>query len=509
MARRPTRRAALRALAAGGVAAGVYGAAPGLRFVRSAGAADDGPRFLIVMGCFGGASMLDCFMPVDVSEAYTHPQRGTVLSYPTTTVEGSNIRCVDRWWPRKYLERHAAQSVVLSTLSSSVNHFVAQARAVNGRDVNAGRTMMEAVASVHGAGRALPNVNMGRGGYAEPGADPGLDPRFRAEIVTNPVTFPLTMSGHAGIVRNGDRPGEDPDLRAAFTARARALRDGELETLSPFAQTFPTARRRRDILQARRTTEPMLEASRLIEELLFVPDLGEAFPLEQYGLTSSSEAERILDRLPGAFPANATGTPQDRLQAQAALAYLLIRTGSSAAVTLTEPGTDGFLAFDQSHQSHRGAQETHWDRVLRAADDLIYLLDTAEYIDADGPTGTTLWDRSMIVFATEFGRDKWDTGGGFGTGHHLNNGLLVTSPLLRGNQVLGAPDPNNGFLAGFDRTTGAVTPFDDVPAGEDPLYSDPRQPPPEEAVYGTLLDALGVEYPEQETIPAMLKDPRL
>ena len=503
---RPSRRSALRALAAAGVGAGAFSLAPGLRFLPSAGANHDGPRFLIVMGCFGGASMLDCFMPVSVDEAWTDPQRGTVISYPTVQPEGSNIRCVDRSWPRQYLERHASQSAVMSTMSSSVNHLVAQARSVNGRDVNAGRTMMEAVADVYGEGLALPNVNMGRGGYAEPGADPSLDPRYRAEIVTNPVTFPLSMSGHAGILRNGARPAQDPVLRAAMVERARALRDGELEPLSPFGQTFPSARRRRELLQARRTTEPMLETQRLIEELLFVPDLGEAFPLEAYGLTPSSEADRILDRLPGAFPANATGTPQDRLQAQAALAYLLIRTGTSAAVTLTEPGTDGFLAFDQSHQSHRSAQQTHWDRVLRAADDLIELLSTAEYIGADGPTGTSLWDRSMIVFATEFGRDKWDSGGGFGTGHHLNNGLLVTSPLIAGNQTLGAPDPNNGFLAGFDGATGETTPFEGIVPGADPLFSDPRQPPGEELVYGTLLAALGVEFEGQETLPVLLGD---
>ncbi|MCO4774168.1 MAG: hypothetical protein KDA24_29325 [Deltaproteobacteria bacterium] len=500
-----SRRAALRGLAATGVGAAAYAAGFGpSRFVRTASADPDDPRYLIVIGCFGGASMLDSFMPVDVADAYTHEQRGTVISYPTVQPEGSNIRCVDRQWPRQYLERHAHQSVVMSTLSSSVNHFVAQARSVNGRDINAGRTMPEAIAAAHGSTYPLPNVNMGRGGYSEPGADASLDPRFRGEIVTNPVTFPLSMSGHGGILPNGPRPAQDPDVRAALVARARQVRDEQLETVSPFAQTFPNARTRRDLLQARRTIERRLEVDQLIEKLLFVPDLGEAFPINAWGLSSSEEADRILDRLPGAFPANANGTPQDRLQAQAALAYLLIRTGSSAAVTLTEPGTDGFLAFDQSHQSHRNAQGTHWDRVLRLADDLIDLLSTAEYIGSDGPTGTSLWDRSMIVFATEFGRDKWDLGGGFGTGHHLNNGLLVTSPLLAGNQSLGTPDPNNGFLSGWDGSTGESTLFDDVPAGEDPLFSDQRQPPGEEKVYGTLLKALGVSYEGQETLPAVL-----
>ncbi len=503
MGRSLSRRTALRGLAATGLGAGALAVSPGRSFVRSASADPDDPRFLIVLGRFGGASMLDCFMPVDAGDALTHAQRGTVLSYPTTQPAGSNIRCVDRSAPREYLQRHAHQTVVMSTMSSSVNHFVAQARAINGRDVNAGRTMMEAVAAVYGQQRPLPNVNMGRGGYSEPGADPSLAPRYRGEIVTNPVTFPLSMSGHAGILPLGARPAQDPATRRDLVARA--LRDGELEVISPFARTFPAARSRRDLLQARRTIEPALEAQDLIEKLLFVPDLGDALPLSQYGLTASEEADRILDRLPGAFPANAAGTPQDRLQAQAALAYLLIRTGASSAVTLTEPGTDGFLAFDQSHQSHRAAQRTHWDRVLRAADDLIDLLSTAEYIGADGPTGTSLWDRSMIVFATEFGRDKWDTGDGFGTGHHLNNGLLVTSPLLRGNQSLGEADPNNGFLTGWDPATGASRPFDDLTPGEDPLFSDPRQPPGEEAVYGTLLKALGVSYEGQETLPVVLR----
>ena len=39
----------------------------------------------------------------------------------------------------------------------------------------------------------------------------------------------------------------------------------------------------------------------------------------------------------------------------------------------------------------------------------------------------------MILFATEFGRDKWDTGGSFGTGHNMNNGLLMVSPLIQGD----------------------------------------------------------------------------
>lgn len=498
-----SRRHMLRNL---GIAAGGAGAASmGLR-LRRASAAGDGPCYLIVLGCFGGASMLDSFMPVDRSEALTHENRGTVLSYDTARPEGSNIRCVNRSQFTDFLSRHGANTVAMATQSSSVNHFVAQSRSINGRDVFAGRTLAEAVAAVHGGDMTLPNVNMGRGGYSEPGADQSLDPRFRAEIVTNPVIFPLSTSGHQGIAPLGDRPFQDPDTRAAMVARARELRDHTLEAVSPFGQTFATSRRRRDVLWNRSHIEPAIEGAELMRRLLYVSDLGTLFPQEEYGITSSDEAQRVVDALPGSFPVSTSGTADDRLQAQAALAYLLLRTGTSCAVTLTEPGTDGFLAFDQSHQSHRNAQRTHWNRVLNTADRLIGLLSTAEYIDQEGPTGTSLWDRTMLVFATEFGRDKWDTGGGFGTGHHLNNGLLAVSPLLRGNQSLGMADPNNGFLTGFDWETGAPTPYDDVAPGEDPLFNHPNLPPAEEPVFGTLSSALGVEYPGQETIPVLLPE---
>ena len=494
---KPTRRTLLKGLGAG------LGGSLLPVWRRAAAGGPAGPRFVIVLGCFGGASILDSFLPVDPAQAHSDPQRGTVISYPIAQPPGSNIRCVDRPTPRAFLERHAQHSVVLATQSSSVNHFVAQARSVNGRDTFGGRTLAEAVAAVHGEDMPLPNVSMGRGGFADPGRDGTLADRFRAEVVANPVVFPLSTSGHAGVAANGPRPFQDPATRQDLVALARAARDGELERVSPFAQTFATARRRRDLLWARANTEPRLEAADLIRRLFFVEDLGDILPLGEYGLGSSEEAARVVAALPASFPQDTSGNPDDRLQAQAALAYLLLRTGTSCAVTLTEPGTDGFLAFDQSHQSHRSAQSTHWDRVLDVADRLIGLLETAPYEGPAGPDGT-LWDRTMIVFATEFGRDKWDTGGGFGTGHHLNNGLLVVSPLLAGNQSLGEVDPANGFTTGFDPVTGAPTPYDDLQPGEDPLFTDPRLPPAEEPVFGTLLSALGVEFEGQQTLPVML-----
>ncbi len=498
------RRQLLSALIASGAAAGVGASLPFGRRVARADADPDDPRFLVVMGCFGGASMLDCFMPVDSSEARTQPGRGTVFAYPTVQPDGSQIRCVDRGTPRAFLDRFRDQMVVMATQSSSVNHQAAQQRWVSGRDALNGRTMAELVAEGHGVDRALPNVNMGKGGYAAQGSDPGLAPRYRGQVVTNPVVFALSTHGHAGVIPVGGEGLQDPDQRGLLIDQARAFREGVLETGSPFARTFASSRRRQELLLSRRDSDPRLEAEDLVQRLLFVPDLGDLFPLSAYGLRANEEADLVLSQLPKAFPASTSGRAEDPFQAQAALAYLLLRTGTSAAVTLTDPGEDGFLAFDNSHTDHRRAQASHWDRVLDVASRLALLLQGAEYVDSAGvATGTSLWDRTVMVFPTEFGRDKWDRGAGTGTGHHLNNGLLVVSPQLRGNRVLGAVDPNNGFTCGFDAETGDPTPFEGLSPGEDPLYSDPRLPPGEELVCGSILDLAGIRFPGQQVLPAL------
>lgn len=499
-----SRRRLLQALAGAGIG-GTTGLVGTRMMSRAYAAPDGGPRFLVVMGCFGGASMLDCFMPVDRSEAFTDPSRGTVISYDTVRPRGDDFACPDRSAPVDFLLEHGDDCVVMGYQASSVNHFEAQRRVTNGRDADRGRTLTETVAAAYGASMALPNVNMGRGGFSEPGADATLDARYRAEIVTNPVTFALSTSGHAGVIPTEGAALADPELRARLIEKARGVRDAALESSSPFARTFATSRIRQDLLDRRRDHDLRLEQANLIERLLYIPDMGDIFPLSDYGLVPSDEVELIGDVLDDAGPVTTSGIAEDRLEAQAALAYLLIRNQVSCGVTLTDPGTDGFLAFDQSHADHITAQADHWDRALDVASKLIRLLKGAEYEDAGGPTGTSYWDRTMIVFATEFGRDKWDTGGSFGTGHNMNNGLLAVSPLLRGGQVLGRVDPRNGHICGYDVETGRPTPFADLAPGEDPLSDDPRLPPGEEQVYGGLMAALGISYEGQQTMPVLLR----
>jgi uncharacterized protein (DUF1501 family) len=93
-----------------------------------------------------------------------------------------------------------------------------------------------------------------------------------------------------------------------------------------------------------------------------------------------------------------------------------------------------------------------WSRVLGVADRLIGLLKSEEW-----GNGQSLWDRTMIYVANDFGRSKNRPQGAeqFGTGHDLNDGALIISPLANGGRLLGGIDPDTGITYGFDPLTGA------------------------------------------------------
>jgi hypothetical protein len=96
-----------------------------------------------------------------------------------------------------------------------------------------------------------------------------------------------------------------------------------------------------------------------------------------------------------------------------------------------------------------------WSRLLSVAGRLIELLEGVEYGD-----GKSYWDHSLMYFASDFGRTRNRADGAreFGSGHHLNNGCLIVSPMLKGNSVLGGVDPNTTLTYGFDPMTGAPEP---------------------------------------------------
>ncbi|MEL6189506.1 MAG: hypothetical protein AAFU79_33190, partial [Myxococcota bacterium] len=227
-----------------------------------------------------------------------------------------------------------------------------------------------------------------------------------------------------------------------------------------------------------------VEKANLIEKLMLFPD-SEAYPLARFGLSSSSASARAREVFPN--------YEKDPLEAQACLAYLLLKFRISVTVTLG-PGFDVVIdrdgdvgglpdgsmknppiAFDFSHQSHRGTQAFMWSRILGVADGLIRLLKEEELGD-----GVSFWDRSLIYFATEFGRtrNRPANADDFGSGHDLDNGALIVSPLVKGDTVLGGMDPNTGYGYGYDPVTGAP---------------DRNRKTVEAEVFSGLLDVLGVD----------------
>jgi hypothetical protein len=477
------RRDALKA----GAAAAATAALP---FGARAQTSDDEQKFLFVIAANGGGSILDSFLPIVDSES---PNGQTIVAYPQALVQkpnGSNLRCVHTTLPlglppgyqQTFLQNHAADTAVMTVEGTSVNHIVAGKRAVTGANANRGRTIMEAMALAHGNGMLLPNCNMSESGYLEPGDDATLPGFARGETIADALLFPVATDGIRGVPRS---PARD------LVERARGVRE-RLDNQSVFAQTFRASKMLNRYLHTRRSVVPAMEAADLITKLMMVPNIPGQIPLESFGLSSSPEGQRVRQMFPDLL--------DDPFDAQAALAFLLARYRISCAVTISPsfaPIIEGAtlintpLAFDFSHTQHPLAQYTMWSRMFRAADGLIKLLKEQDFDDTD-PSKGKMWDRSLVYFATEFGRDKTRPSGSFeyGTGHNLNNGAILVSPLLNGNRVYGGVDVNTALTYGFDRTTGEPAPGTVMREGD---------------IYGVIAQAMGISYPGQILVPTMIK----
>lgn len=457
MAKTTLHRRRFLQLGAAAAAAGAALTAPsflrrrGRAHAQSQGAGDG--RLLFVIAASGGASIIDSLLPVAASEVTTG-DADRLAVYPDSVIAqptGSNLRCVrnlglpglfeSSYDTTQFLARHAADTAVVCVENTSVNHVVAQKRAITGAGIDGGRTIMEAVAETHGSALPLASCNMASGGFIEPGDRSDVPDHARAEIINDPRLFAVATHGARGVQ---GAPAQ------SLIERARGVRE-RLDDASPFGERFTTSALRQRYLDLRRRLGPQLEQADLITKLMLFQN-SPAIPLEKFGLESSPE----LDKLRETFPL----LTEDRLQSQAALAFLLARYQVSCALAMGpgfEPnflpdGTiaDTPIAFDFSHSDHIVTQNVMWSRVLMATDGLISLLKSQP--DGDG----TLWDRSLIYIATDFGRSKDRPAGAqsFGTGHHLNNGNILVSPLLRGNRVYGGVDPNTCLTHGFDPKTG-------------------------------------------------------
>lgn len=458
------------------------------------------PRFLIVLGGTGGASLIDSFLAIRESESQN---AATINAYPDAAVQsidGTPFRAIDRTGPAvgaipapfqsnqsAFVQKHASDMMVATMTGTSVNHAVAQKRALTGNEAWAGRTLQELVALQYGEGLALANVAMATGtSFIQPGTDRSLPTHCYPETVATPALWPLSLHGTRGL--DGPNP--------AFVNMANKVRDDKLDPESKFAQVFAeNAKLKRWVRQ--RQAQAQLETQDLIQKLMLYPDSPE-YPLTQYGLAESDSGPRVRE----AFPR----FNEDPLEAQAALAFLLLKNRVSVSVSIGPSfnaalaegagGDNGFelgdlintpIAFDFSHQAHRDTQALMWTRVLSIADRLIDLLKSEEFSG-----GQSFWDRSLIYVATDFGRDKIRPANAdaFGTSHHLNNGILAISPMVRGNTVLGGVDPNTGLTYGFNPQTGAPEPGREMTEPE---------------IFSGLLGALGVETTGANlpSVPAM------
>ena len=462
---RPSRRDFLRYAAA---TAGLVTAGLTLDERRAHAQAAPDQKFLFVVGASGGASISDSFLPVLDSEVSSPSIANELIVYPELVVgqpPGSNIRCVKNigsgsifttdYDLENFLAKHYQDMVVMTVENTSVNHVVAQKRAITGAGIDGGRTIQEAMAMEHGQSTLIPNAVMASGAYAEPG-DLAIPDGARAELIGNAVAFPLAMDGIRGVAGAPARN---------LVEQARSKR-AELESVSAFGKRYDDSPLRTRFLEMRSSVQPQLESADLITKLMMVQE--GVVPLAAYDLESSPQAAQLAAVFPNML--------EDRLQAQAALAFLLARYGVSAAITIgpsfdpnflgTGEIVDTPLAFDFSHNDHLNAQQVMWARLCETVDGLIGLLKDTPHGDG------SMWDKSLIYVATDFGRTKTRPAGslgGFGTGHDLHNGNLFISPMLKGNRVYGGFDPDTLQTYGFDPATG--DPDTGVVMREGHLYS--------------------------------------
>lgn len=476
-----------------GLAAGALGLVPRESGAQTAWSAPDARarKLLFVVCAHGGASIVDSFLPLLDHEAGS--AAATLNCFPERLIAqppGSAFRCVTlldsyQAYPRpsypiaRFVAQHGRDLVVVGHDVGSVNHLVGQARALNGAGTDRGRTIMESAALRHGAGLPLPNCNMAIDGYVQHGTDASVPVAARHEIVMTPLLFGAGTHGFHAVP-------EAPS--AAGIARARRARE-QVDRDSAFRQAFSRDGRLNAYLRARQEVPSRLEAAQLVDKLLLVdPQRVD----RRYGLARDPLALTVRAQLPH--------IDSDRIQAQIGLAFLLAHHGASNALTLgfgTEPAVRPSgaivgvpLGFDFAHSLHRVSQALMWSRTLEVVDLLIALLKSHDYLG--DPALGRMWDRSLVYIATEFGRDKARPGGAesWGSGHDLNNGSVLISPLLKGNAVYGGVSPRTGQTYGFDPQTGRP---------------DPNRKMSERDVYGIIAHALDIALPSGLRYPGVVR----
>lgn len=491
----PTRRDILRGLAA---TAGAGLGSSLLLDPRALAEQGQDPRFLLVFCATGGGSIIDGPLAIAESEA---SDPATLNCFPDSQlvsfdgspfrfpqVDSNNIGAIPSGFsvdPSTSVGRRLDDLTVATWTRTSVNHAIGQRRAVTGNEAWRGRTLQEIVAWQYGANAPIPNAILLPGlGFADNGTDDSVPAYARGQVISNPATFPLSLDGS-----RGQPDGLSPEVLAAV----RQQRNDVFEPGTRFQQIFSQAPKLLEWQDLRGPRQERIEALDLITKLM-VPTQG-ADSLAALGLEASPAAQQVL----GAFPNLAV----DPFEAQAALAFLLLKYRVSVSVTLgpsfsfVYDSSNGFLAdnsvlnpplaFDFSHQGHRQTQALVWNHIYSVIDRLIGLLETEDFGD-----GSSLWDRSLVYVASDFGREKTRpaNAGTWGTGHSLNNGVHLFSPLTPGNTLLGGVDPTTGLTYGFDPQSGAP---------------DPGRQMAEAEIFSGILGALDIDLSDSglPDVPAM------
>ncbi len=431
----------------------------------SASAAGEKQRFIIVLTLNGGASIIDSFMAA--SETEVGANAGALNCFPdsqiakhgpfsavnlnTTIAALGALRVITN--QSQLLEAQIGNTAgnrlrdnlaVMTLECTSVNHAVAAARSMTGNDAWHGRMLQEAIAAQYGTKQAIPNLSMAVGSYATQGIDPNLPGYARSVQVADPLTFPLGLHTTAGL------SGLPAD---ALIEVARKARDEGLEPTTNFLKAFRDNKYVKAWISNRDVTRREFERLDLVNKL-FYADPGNS------GLSGAAESAMLRDTFPNYM--------LDYLDAQAITAYLAITRNLSSAVTFgpntsTVVGPGGVsdilsppIAFDFSHTDNRGVQAMMWSRVLNTAVKIADLL--AKKPMNDG-SGDSFFDRTMIYLATDFGRTKLRPNGAssFGSGHDLNNGAVVISPMANPG-IFGGVDKATMMTYGFDGATGAPMP---------------------------------------------------
>jgi hypothetical protein len=368
-----TRRDAVKVFGSALAASSALASSGALRRASTAYGAEQKPRFIIVLTCAGGASILDSFMAVTEAEAGANAPSLNCFPNPT----GSPDDVVKRIGPftaldqnlsiatlgglpvnsrqSDFVRNHQDHMMVMTLEGTSVNHGIASARSMTGNDAWNGRMIQEAVAAQYGKQMPLANLSMAGGPYAIRGIELTL-PDFAAPIqVADPITFPLGLHSTAGL---SGLPADD------LVELAQKARSEGLDPNSNFLKTFKDSPMVKRWLQNREVTAREFERQNLINKLFY----GET---TEGGLTPAEESAMLRDTFPNYMV--------DPLEAQAMTAYLAITRRLSAAVTLgptaaTVIGPGGVndilnppIAFDFSNTDHRGVQALMWQRVLTLA----------------------------------------------------------------------------------------------------------------------------------------------